>query len=685
MAQRLSSPTILLILLSIALSPLVLTACGSDDGEAPPPTVASVAELATSQASAAGPTASQTPTASSPAPDPTTAEPSSTPPPVEPSVEPSDTPLPSRTPTPPPTVTSPPTLTPTPTLDAPALTQAAQELAIPITQTYEAIQMRQQTAAALASPTPSPTITPSPPPDATLPPSPTTAPPVDSFEIIFYSNRRGSEDIYLMTMDGSESRALTGGPGSEREPSCAPDGRAFVYASDADGSWQIYRQTFDSLTPEQLTDSAGLNFAPVYSPDGSTIAFVSTRNDNIPTIWLMDANGGNQRQLTTELGRDTTPNWGPDSRQLLFASDQNDQWDLFLTTVGTGLEGEFPVLMPEMSSGNQLYPIFDSNGERIAFTLWDDLTDPQTADIYLLDYELPEPVAVRDMPGADIVTGWADATHLLASVGGPNDVQIARVDITNGESVRLTEEGTFNSGARLCQVPKGSLPPEPTPAPSPTPPPSPTPAPTDTPTPEPSTNDLPPALVEAAGYAHVVQPGETLLRIGQNFGADWRLVAALNNLPNPDRLSIGQQLTIPITRTGYRQGGYQLPDSDLTGQIAARKHIVVQLDEQRIYAYEDGRVVRSVLVSTGLPGTPTVLGDYRIYVKREAQTMSGPGYYLPGVPYVMYFYEGYGIHGTYWHNNFGQPMSHGCVNLPTPEARWFYEWAEIGTPVTVNT
>lgn len=47
--------------------------------------------------------------------------------------------------------------------------------------------------------------------------------------------------------------------------------------------------------------------------------------------------------------------------------------------------------------------------------------------------------------------------------------------------------------------------------------------------------------------------------------------------------------------------------------------------------------------------------------------MTGPGYDLPNVPYTMYFYQGYGLHGTYWHNNFGTPMSHGCVNMPTPE------------------
>jgi len=112
--------------------------------------------------------------------------------------------------------------------------------------------------------------------------------------------------------------------------------------------------------------------------------------------------------------------------------------------------------------------------------------------------------------------------------------------------------------------------------------------------------------------------------------------------------------------------------------------IDVNLSSQSLVAYQGDTPVYWVTVSTGLPGTPTVTGQYRIYVKYPAQTMSGPGYYLPDVPYVMYFYQGYGIHGTYWHNNFGHPMSHGCVNTPTPDALWLYNWADVGTLVNVH-
>jgi LysM repeat protein len=194
-----------------------------------------------------------------------------------------------------------------------------------------------------------------------------------------------------------------------------------------------------------------------------------------------------------------------------------------------------------------------------------------------------------------------------------------------------------------------------------------------------------PAAPVPTNTTYIVQPGEHLAQIAQRFGVSWPVIAQMNGIANPDRVFAGQELIIPALNPsgGVADLGIMVP-SGPGATITRGKQIVVDLSEQRIYAYQDGGLLRNVVVSTGLPGTPTVQGDYAVYVKYTAQTMSGPGYYLPDVPYVMYFYQGYGIHGTYWHSNFGQPMSHGCVNLPTPEAEWFFNWAEVGTPVHVR-
>ena len=112
--------------------------------------------------------------------------------------------------------------------------------------------------------------------------------------------------------------------------------------------------------------------------------------------------------------------------------------------------------------------------------------------------------------------------------------------------------------------------------------------------------------------------------------------------------------------------------------------IEVNLTQQRVYAWEGDILANSFLVSTGTWATPTVTGTFSIWNKTRIQAMSGPGYYLPDVPFVMYFYKDYGFHGTYWHNNFGTPMSHGCVNLTIPDSEWLYNWASYGTVVKVH-
>ncbi len=118
--------------------------------------------------------------------------------------------------------------------------------------------------------------------------------------------------------------------------------------------------------------------------------------------------------------------------------------------------------------------------------------------------------------------------------------------------------------------------------------------------------------------------------------------------------------------------------------------VFVNLAQQHLYAYDGTTVVRDTPVSTGIAGHETPTGSFTIQQRFRTQEMKGPGYDLPNVPYVQYFgndslswHEGYSLHGTYWHHNFGHPMSHGCVNLPTDFAAWLWDWAGNGTPVEI--
>ncbi|MEX2007848.1 MAG: L,D-transpeptidase, partial [Candidatus Levyibacteriota bacterium] len=129
--------------------------------------------------------------------------------------------------------------------------------------------------------------------------------------------------------------------------------------------------------------------------------------------------------------------------------------------------------------------------------------------------------------------------------------------------------------------------------------------------------------------------------------------------------------------------------TQVLGTATGEKHIFVDLSTQTLKAYEGDKLIYTFPVSTGKWGvTPT--GDFRIWVKLRYTRMeggSGNTYYnLPNVPYTMFYHNsevsksrGYSIHGAYWHNNFGYPMSHGCINMRPEDAGVLFAWAQ---PVT---
>ncbi len=198
----------------------------------------------------------------------------------------------------------------------------------------------------------------------------------------------------------------------------------------------------------------------------------------------------------------------------------------------------------------------------------------------------------------------------------------------------------------------------------------------------PDGSGTPVAPVQAAtGGSYVVKPGDTLYGIALSHGTTVPTLMSANGLTTTTIYS-GQRLVV----SGASVPAAAQPVPSSAGRTGD-KWIDVNLTTQTITAYQGQRAIYSAVVSTGLPRTPTVVGTFPIYVKyaqtdmRGGSYAAGDYYYLRNVPYTMYFYQGYGIHGTYWHNNFGQPMSHGCVNLRTSDAEWFFNWAEIGTLV----
>ncbi len=156
-------------------------------------------------------------------------------------------------------------------------------------------------------------------------------------------------------------------------------------------------------------------------------------------------------------------------------------------------------------------------------------------------------------------------------------------------------------------------------------------------------------------------------------------VAIFNNQPVDTKMA---ELTPTLEALNLQKGA-------VLGETTDNRWIEIDLSDQKLYAHDGDQIVYDFLVSTGKWGrTPT--GEWRIWIKLRYTKMSGGSkalhtyYYLPNVPYTQYFYKGYGLHGTYWHNNFGHPMSHGCINMRTPDAEKLFYWTSPPVPQGVN-
>ncbi|MCW5875160.1 MAG: L,D-transpeptidase [Anaerolineales bacterium] len=135
------------------------------------------------------------------------------------------------------------------------------------------------------------------------------------------------------------------------------------------------------------------------------------------------------------------------------------------------------------------------------------------------------------------------------------------------------------------------------------------------------------------------------------------------------------------------------PMTEAPAGVESGRWIEINLEQQSLAVYENNQLIFATLIATGLDNLWTRPGLFQIYEKHETTPMSGDFsggtggyYYLADVPWTMYYDQARAIHGAYWRQKqfFGYQGSHGCVNLAIGDARWVYEWANIGDWVYVH-
>ena len=161
-------------------------------------------------------------------------------------------------------------------------------------------------------------------------------------QIAFASQRDGNHEIYVMDADGGNQRNLTNDLHLDWDPSWSPDGKRIVFVSQRDGHFrsrfgitsEIYVMDADGGNQRNLTNDLHLDWDPSWSPDGKRIVFVSQRDGHFRSrfgitseIYVIDADGMNEQRLTENPQNDWFPSWSPDGKRIVFSSQRDGHFE----------------------------------------------------------------------------------------------------------------------------------------------------------------------------------------------------------------------------------------------------------------------------------------------------------------------------------------------------------------------
>ncbi len=197
------------------------------------------------------------------------------------------------------------------------------------------------------------------------------------------------------------------------------------------------------------------------------------------------------------------------------------------------------------------------------------------------------------------------------------------------------------------------------------------------PDPKPAPEATPTPVPPADAQTYTVQRGDTLSSIAVRFGTTIYEIARLNGIANPSLIYVGQKLRLTGSAPAPTGGA---------------KLIVVNLSEQHMYVYQGDQLVYSFIISSGRAGSYTVPGEYRVQSKIPNAYAATWNLWMPH--WLGIYWAGSlenGIHALplqngvlTWAGWLGTPISYGCIILGTDEAALLYNWAEIGTPVSIR-
>ncbi|WP_137938057.1 DPP IV N-terminal domain-containing protein [Chitinivorax sp. B] len=266
-----------------------------------------------------------------------------------------------------------------------------------------------------------------------LPPCVIAASPTREDTILFASTRDGSLQLYTLTPDHAVHK-LTDGKGENSQASWSPDGKRIVMTSTRDGNPEIYIMDADGKNQRRLTHHDAADSDPVWSPDGKHIAFISYR-DKTANIYVMDSHG---KQLANVTAADPgvakgQPAWAPDSKRLAYVNFTEGKGDIATVDIATG---KYTYIAKTKAS--ETNPVWSPDGQRLAYTS----RNSSLLQIWVMNADGSEAQAVTPK---EIQTGEARWTPdnqsllVLTTIAETGRQDIAKVSLADGALANLTE------------------------------------------------------------------------------------------------------------------------------------------------------------------------------------------------------------------------------------------------------
>lgn len=197
------------------------------------------------------------------------------------------------------------------------------------------------------------------------------------------------------------------------------------------------------------------------------------------------------------------------------------------------------------------------------------------------------------------------------------------------------------------------------------------PVPTETETPLPTPTMIPPTFTPSptAVATYTVQSGDTLSGIAKKFNVTVQYLTDINNICNPDMISVGQMLKL--------QG--VVSKSMVPAPLSDDPHVIVVFSQQKMYVYDGGMLLSTFCVSTGVEGSPARTGTFKVITKNKFANMEDH----KEVAWIVYFYRKYAFREEDWNSPLGFPSTDGSIDMRPQDARWFYHFAFEGMRVYI--